>query len=67
MLMDLFDPERIVIGSVFARAEALLRPPMERVIRREALAPVRAICRVVPAALGEAIGDVAALTVAEGV
>ena len=67
ILMDLFDPEAIVIGSVFVRAEALLRPPMERVLAREALAVVRRQCRILPAALGESIGDVAALTVAEGV
>lgn len=66
ILMDLFDPEAIVIGSVFVRAEALLRPPMERVLKREALAEVRESCRILPAVLGESIGDVAALTVAEG-
>ena len=41
---------------------------MNEVIAREALAPSAEICRVVPAKLGEQIGDVAALTVAiEGV
>ena len=38
VLIDLFNPERIVIGSIFARAEALFRPGMEAVIAREALA-----------------------------
>ena len=64
MLIDLFNPERIVIGSIFARAEALLRASMEEVIAREALAASASVCRVVPAALGDRIGDVAALTVA---
>ena len=64
ILIDLFNPERIVIGSIFARAEALFRPGMEAVIAREALAQSAAVCRVVPAQLGDSIGDVAALTIA---
>ncbi|MFQ8831679.1 MAG: ROK family protein [Ruthenibacterium lactatiformans] len=63
-LIDLFNPERIVIGSIFARAEALFRPGMEAVIAREALAQSAAVCCVVPAQLGDSIGDVAALTIA---
>lgn len=64
VLIDLFNPERIVIGSIFAKSEALFRPGMEAVIAREALAQSAAVCRVVPAQLGGAIGDVAALTIA---
>lgn len=64
ILIDLFNPECIVIGSIFARAEALFRPGMEAVIGREALAQSAAVCRVVPAQLGDSIGDVAALTIA---
>lgn len=62
ILADMLDPEVIVIGSVFVRCEDLLRPAMERVFAREALAPER--CRILPAALGESIGDMAALCVA---
>lgn len=65
LLVDLLNPEVIIIGSIFVRAEDLLRPGMERVLVREALPASRAVCRVVPAALGESLGDVAALTVAE--
>ncbi len=64
MLIDLFNPERIVIGSIFARAERWFRQEMERVITEEALPASRALCRVLPAALGDAIGDIAALSVA---
>ena len=66
ILCDALDPEVIVIGSVFARAEELLRPHMERVLEREALMGKNG-CKIEPAALGEAIGDYAALAVAEGV
>lgn len=65
VLMDLFNPERIVIGSVFARSEVLFRQEMEAVIAREALSQTAEACRVVPAALGDAIGDHAAVAVAQ--
>ena len=64
ILIDLINPERIVIGSIFLRQEALLRGPMEEEIAKEALSYSAAACRVVPAGLGEAIGDYAALSVA---
>lgn len=51
VLIDILNPERIVIGSIFARAEDLLRPSMERVIAEEALPDSAACCRIVPAAL----------------
>ena len=64
VLVDLLNPERIVIGSIFARCEDLLRPAMERALEREALPQALEVCKIVPAALGESIGDRAALAVA---
>ncbi len=64
MLVDILNPERIVIGSIFLRQEKLLRGPMEEEMDREALEINRRSCRVVPAGLGEQIGDYAALSVA---
>ena len=63
VLIDILNPELIVIGGVFARREGLFRPQMEETIRREALPLASRVCRVVPAQLGEAIGDYAALSV----
>ena len=64
IIVDLLNPEAIVIGSIFARREAMFRPVMEEVLRREALPGALRVCRVVPAQLGESIGDMAALSVA---
>ena len=64
LLIDILNPEVIVIGSVFARSEELFRQKMLDVIEKEALAPSREICRIVPAELGDSIGDVAAISVA---
>lgn len=65
ILIDLFNPERIVIGSVFARSEELFREKMEEVIAREALPEAAGVCKIVPAQLGDAIGDFAAVAVAQ--
>jgi glucokinase len=62
--VDLLNVERIVLGSIFARQEALIRPSMELVMAREALPEALKVCEVKPALLGERIGDVAALAVA---
>ena len=64
LLIDLLNPECIVIGSIFARSENLLRPSMELAVEREALEVPRKSCRIVPAALENAIGDYAAIAAA---
>ncbi len=66
LLIDLLNLEAVVIGSIFARSEALLRPAMEREIAREAIPAAARRCRVLPAELAERIGDFAALAVAAG-
>ena len=66
MIIDILNPEVIVIGSVFARSGHLLRAEMEKVIDTEALAPSAAVCRIAPAELGDEIGDFAAVAVAMG-
>ncbi|ACB76176.1 ROK family protein [Opitutus terrae] len=64
ILVDVLNPERIVIGSIFARCEQFIAGGMQESLRREALAPSLAVCSVVPAALGEQIGSHAALAIA---
>ncbi len=64
IIIDIINPERIVIGSIFARCRPFLEPSMEEEIRREALPGAARVCAVVPAALGEEIGDYACLSVA---
>lgn len=67
VLIDILNPEKIVIGSLFGRCHDLLWERTAAVIRQEALPASSAVCEVVPAALGESIGDYAALAVAEEV
>ncbi|MEA1876086.1 MAG: ROK family protein [Bacteroidota bacterium] len=64
VLIDILNPECIVIGSIYARNEAILKPYIEKILNREAIPAANRICKIVPAALGESIGDYAALSVA---
>lgn len=64
ILIDLLNPEIIVIGSIFARAESLLRPAMEEAIAREAIGVSARACRIVPAMLGDDIDRYEALAIA---
>jgi glucokinase len=64
ILVDVLNPERIVIGSIYARQRALLEPIVTEVLQREALPLALAVCQVVPAGLGERVGDLASLSVA---
>lgn len=64
IVIDLLNPDCIVLGSVYARCEGLLRDEMMRVLERECLPASLAACRILPAALGEELGDIAAVSVA---
>ena len=64
LLIDLFNPDVIAIGSIFARSESLLRPSMEAVLQAEAIPAALAHCRIVPAALGDEIDMYEALSIA---
>lgn len=62
--IDVLNPEVIALGGVFMRNADLFMPVVEPILDREALPLARKVCRIVPAALGENIGDYAALAVA---
>jgi glucokinase len=66
MLLDVLNPQRIVLGGLAWRMGESLLAPMRRVMEREALPQTLRACEIVPAALGEQIGDVSALCVALG-
>lgn len=63
IIADILDPEAIIIGSIFARSGHLLIDSMKKTLCREAL-PQTAKCKIIPAGLGEKIGDLASLGIA---
>ncbi len=64
IIIDILNPEKIVIGSIFKRSEHLLRTSMEKVLEKECLLLSKNACEILPAKLSENIGDYAALSVA---
>lgn len=64
ILVDILNPECIVIGSIYARNEMLFKPVVEELLRKEAISSAYEVCTIRPAMLGDNIGDFAALCVA---
>lgn len=64
ILIDILNPERIVIGSIYTRSGDLLKDAMLEVLNQEALKPSLAAVEILPATLGENLGDYAALSLA---
>lgn len=63
ILIDILNPECIVIGSIYERNEDLFKPVIDKVLKKEALSPALEVCAIKPALLGDSIGDYAALCV----
>lgn len=64
IIIDILNPQVIVIGSIFARAHHLLWDSAKKIIEKEALPVSAKCCRIVPAGLGESIGDYASIATA---
>lgn len=64
MLVDLLNPDVIVMGTLGVLLGDLLLEPARSVLEQEALPRAVAACRIVPAQLGSSLGDVAALMAA---
>lgn len=64
MIADLLNPERIILGGIGMRIGDAFLPKAEEIFQREALAQTRQACTIVPAQLGERIGDISSLCAA---
>lgn len=64
IIIDILNPEAIIIGSVFTRSRHLLWEYAKKEIEKEALALSANCCSVLSAELGEQIGDYAAIATA---
>ncbi len=64
ILIDILNPERIILGSIYLRQQHLLENMMRTVLDAETLSHGLNVCEIVPAELGELVGDYAALAVA---
>ncbi len=64
ILIDILNPEAIVIGSIYSRSSELFDDIINEIIKKEALKESADVCRILPALLGDSIGDYAALGLA---
>jgi glucokinase len=60
-LVDLLNPEVVVLGSLAVRAGDLFVPAVQDVVSREALPRHRDQCRIVPSQLDERLGPISAI------
>jgi len=65
LLVDVLNPQRIIIGSIYTRQQSLLQGYAMKELHREALHRSRKVCSIVPSELGEQVGDYAGLSVAQ--
>jgi glucokinase len=63
LLVDVLNPEAVIVGGIYPRQEGVLAPLLRAGLEKEALPAAARACRVLPAALGDALGDHAALAV----
>lgn len=64
IICDMLNPDAVVIGSIYERCRDLLEKNTLKWLRQEALTAVSGHVKVLPAALGDKIGDLAAIAVA---
>jgi glucokinase len=64
LLIDILNPELIILGSIYDRAQLLLDEAMKAEIQRESFQYSKEACKILPAGLSENIGDIAALSLA---
>ncbi len=64
ILIDILNPEIVILGSIYVRSGQLLEPHITQAIEVDSLAISASVCKIVPAMLNENVGDYAALSIA---
>ncbi len=63
-LIDILNPEKVVIGSIYGRQLEILESIVHEELKKETIDLSLTVCDILPASLGEKIGDYASLSVA---
>ena len=63
IIIDILNPEAVVIGSIYERNQEFFSAIVNEIIKKEALSFNAEVCKILPAELGDSIGDFAALGV----
>jgi glucokinase len=62
-IVNILNPQIIIVGTILVKAHDLLLAPIRDYLRRETWDRVYDMVQVVPAELGDAVGDLAAIAV----
>lgn len=65
ILIDILNPQKVIVGSIYQRSVDLLYDSMMRTVERETIPFCRAACSIVPAQLKNQLGDYAAIMAAQ--
>src|SRR5205085_2800138 len=65
-IVNLFEPELVVLGGGVTRSGAQLLDPVRALVREQAMAPAGGAAEIVPASLGDRVGVVGAAAVVFG-
>ena len=63
IVIDILNPEVIVIGAIYTRCQKLMETRMLETIVRETLPDAKKVCQIMPSELGEKIGAYSVLSV----
>lgn len=64
LIVDILNPQIIVAGGVYMRAYKYIYPYAMKVLEKESLSQSLSVVKLLPSALGESIGDYAAISLA---
>ena len=64
LLIDILNPQRILLGSIYGKCKDLLYDAMMNEIEKEAISFSRSVCEIEPCGLGDAINDYEAVSIA---
>ncbi|HUU27143.1 MAG TPA: ROK family protein [archaeon] len=64
VLIDILNPQVIVLGGIYRRCQKFLEPSMREILQQETLPVPLKTCRIVPTELGDNIGKYSAISVA---
>lgn len=65
LLIDFFNPDTIIIGSIFTRSRPLFESKMMNVLKKECISDSLKSCKILSSKLGDNLGDYAALSLAK--
>ena len=62
-IINILNPQIVIVGTILVKASDLLLEPIREYIRAETWDRVYDMVRIVPAELGDSVGDLAAIAV----